>query len=112
VSSAPHNRGEEFADQDRFRKDFIRETLAYLQSIAAWFLHPAVKLALLGAEERPTVDGVDAESVGSPPFSFAGEARRDRHRGRARVQLLSCGNLLLLGAVVCVDSVFEAHERN
>jgi len=44
-------------------------------------------------------------------FVLAGEAGWVGHRGRARVVLLSCGDLLLLGAVVRVDDVIEAQVR-
>ena len=43
-------------------------------------------------------------------FTIAGETGWDGHRVRARVALLSCGDLLLLFAGVRVDGLDEAHE--
>jgi len=73
-------------------------------------LFPAVDLALLVAEPRP-VAGAQSKRPRWASFGLAGEAGWVGHRGRARVVFFSCGDLLLLGAVMCVDGVFEVHER-
>jgi len=66
---------------------------------------------LLVAEVRPSVAGAAEEPASGSSFGLAGEAGWVGHRGRARVVFFSRGNLLLLSAVVRVDGVFEAHER-
>jgi len=74
-------------------------------------LLPAVDLALPVTEVRLVAAGAQSQHPRRSSFGLASEAGWVGHRGRARVVLLSCGDLLLLGAVVRVDSVFEAHER-
>jgi len=110
-SSASHRHTQQLADQH------LVLAVVQLLAFACFFardlvLLPAVDLALLVAEVRPSVAGVQPQRPHRASFGLAGEARWDWYRGRAGVQHLCRSDLLLLGAVVRVDGIFEAHESD
>jgi len=89
----------------------VIELLALASSFARGLeLLPAVDLVLFVAEPRHAA-GAQTKRPRRAAFGLACEAGWMWHRGRAGVVLFSCGDLLLLSAVVRVDGVFEAHER-
>ena len=80
-------------------------------------LRPAVDLALLVAEVRSCAYAA-SEKLIILPFGLAVEALRNAQNyvvcgwRRLGEEQLRRGDLLLLGAVVLVDGVLEAHERD
>ena len=110
MPSSPHRHAQQLADEH------LVLAVIQLLAFACFFardlgLLPAVDLTLLVTEPGLVTAGAQSQHPLWSSFGLAGETRRVGHRERARVVLFSCGDLLLLGAIVRVDSVFEAHER-
>ena len=110
MPSSPHRHGQQLADQHLVLA--VIELLALPHFFARdLVILPAVDLALPVIEPRLVAVGAQSQHSRRSSFGLAGEARRVGHRGRARVVFFRRGDLFLLGAVVSVDSVLEAHER-
>jgi len=110
VPSPPHRHAQQLADEH-----FVLAVIHFFALPSSFarglVLLPAVELALPVTEQCLVAACAQSQHPRRSSLGLAGEARRVGHRGRARVELFSGCDLLLLGAVVRVDGVFEAHER-